>query len=69
MNQQIKELSVAHEHRIEKQASKSAPISIGNDGQLTDEQFEAVKKFVEELGGIENARRAVAALKELGKAA
>ena len=60
---------MAQEHRTEKQASKSAPISIGNDGQLTDEQFAAVKEFVEQLGGIENARRAVAALNELKTAA
>ena len=60
---------MAHEHRTEKQAPKSASISIGNDGELTDEQFTAVKEFVEQLGGIENARRAVAALQELKKAA
>ena len=60
---------MAHHHQNEKQAPKSAPISIGNDGQLTDEQFAAIKEFVEQLGGIENARQAVAALKELGKAA
>lgn len=69
MNQQIKESSVAHEHRIEKQPSKSVPLSIGSEGQLTDEQFAAVKEFIEQLGGIENARRAVAALNELKKAA
>ena len=59
------------ERQRQKQPAK--PISIGNelgsDGELTDEQFAAVKKFVEQLGGIENARRAVAALKELAKAA
>jgi hypothetical protein len=36
---------------------------------LTDEQFAAVKEFIEQLGGIEYARRAVAALQELKKAA
>jgi len=60
---------VAHEHRIEKQATKPVPSSIGNDGQLTHEQFAAVKEFIEQLGGIEHARRAVAALQELKKAA
>lgn len=60
---------MAHQPQYDKQADKSAPISIGNDGQLTDEQFAAVKEFVEQVGGIEQARRAVAALKELGKAA
>lgn len=58
-----------HQRQNEKRPLKSAPVSIGNEGQLTDEQFAAVKEFVEQLGGIENARRAVATLKELGKAA
>ena len=57
----------------QRQERPAKPISIGNelgsDGELTDEQFAAVKKYVEQLGGIENARRAVAALKELAKAA
>lgn len=58
-----------HQRRNEKQTAKSAPPSIGSERQLTDEQFAAVKKYVEELGGIENARRAIAALQELKKAA
>lgn len=29
----------------------------GNEGQLTGEQFAVVREFVEQLGGIENARR------------
>ena len=55
------------ERQRHKQPAK--PISIGSEGELTEEQFAAVKKFVEQLGGIENARRAVTALKELAKAA
>ena len=58
-----------HERQNEKHSTKPASLSIGNEGQLTDEQFAAVKEFVEQLGGIENARRAVAALNELKKAA
>ena len=55
------------ERQRQKQPAK--PISIGSKGELTDEQFAAVKKYVKQLGGIENARRAVTALKELAKAA
>lgn len=40
-----------------------------NSNTLTDGEITAVKEFVEQLGGIENARRAIAALKELKKAA
>ena len=59
------------ERQRQKQPAKPISIGseIGSDGELTDEQFAAVKKYVEQLGGIENARRAVAALKELAKAA
>jgi hypothetical protein len=60
---------VIPQHRIEKQAANRAPISVGNKSQLTEDQLAAIKEFVEQLGGIENARRAVAALQELKKAA
>ena len=43
---------------------------VGGDGkQLTDEQLAAVKEFVAQVGGVENARRAIAAVKESKKAA
>jgi len=58
-----------NEHRPERQTARRASISIGNGEELTKEQAAAVKEFIEQLGGIENARRAVAALKELKKAA
>ncbi len=60
---------MTNQQRTEKPTANQAPISIGNENQLTDEQFAAVKEFIEQLGGIENARRAVAALQELKKAA
>jgi hypothetical protein len=44
-------------------------LAIGHEEHLTDEQLAAVKQFVEEVGGIENARQAIAALKELKTAA
>ena len=57
------------QRRIENQPPNRAPISNGAKSQLTEDQAAAVKEFVEQLGGIENARRAVAALQELKKAA
>lgn len=47
---------------------KHVPVVV-NGEKLTGEQIAAVKEFIEQLGGIENARRAVAALSELKKAA
>lgn len=40
-----------------------------NGEKLSAKQIAAVKEFIEQLGGIENARRAVVALGELKKAA
>lgn len=40
-----------------------------NGESLTAEQLAAVKDFIKQAGGIENARRAIAALGELKKAA
>ena len=40
-----------------------------NDHQLTAEQVDQIKRFIEEAGGIENARQALVALAELQKAA
>ena len=51
------------------QNPNQAPILIGNQSQPSEQQIAAVKEFVEQLGGIENARRAVAALQEPKKAA
>lgn len=56
------------QHPIENSNAHHTP-AVVNGEKLTAEQFAAVKEFIEQLGGIENARRAVAALKELGKAA
>lgn len=39
------------------------------DHQLTDEQLASIKSFIEEVGGIENARQALLALAECQKAA
>jgi hypothetical protein len=39
------------------------------NGQLSPEQLAHIKKFVETVGGIENARQALLALDELQKAA
>ena len=56
------------EERLE-QTEKLLAITIGHDGELSDDQLAAVKEFVLQVGGIENARRTIAALKELKKAA
>lgn len=45
------------------------PNAIDNQCQLTAEQLAAVKAFIEQVGGIENARRAVDAIRESMKAA
>jgi hypothetical protein len=37
--------------------------------RLSDEQVAQVKKFIEEVGGIENARAAIEALDKLRRAA
>jgi hypothetical protein len=58
-----------NEHRIEKATSRRATIVFGNGEELTEDQAAAVKEFIEQLGSIENARRAIAALKELHKKA
>jgi alkylhydroperoxidase/carboxymuconolactone decarboxylase family protein YurZ len=54
--------------KTENSTAKHVPAAI-NGEKLTAEQIAAVKEFIEQLGGIENARRAVAALSELKKAA
>ncbi|HVX15915.1 MAG TPA: hypothetical protein VHC22_32325 [Pirellulales bacterium] len=38
-------------------------------GRLSAEQIENVKKFIEQAGGVENARRAIEALEKLRPAA
>lgn len=56
------------EERLE-QTEKLLAITIGHQSELSDDQLAAVKEFVEQVGGIENARQVIAALKELKKAA
>lgn len=63
MSKRLEELPVADRNQNQSQ------LSIANQSQLSELQIAAVKEFVEQLGGIENARRAVAALQELKKAA
>ena len=54
--------------KFENSTAGQTPIVV-NGEKLTAEQIAAVRGFIEQLGGIENARRAVAALGELKKAA
>jgi hypothetical protein len=54
INQQTEPLGAALEQR---------------DHQLTDEHLASIKAFVEEVGGVENARQALLALTEYQKAA
>lgn len=54
--------------KIENTTAHHTPVVV-NGEKLTGEKLAAVKEFIEQLGGIENARRAVAALGELKKAA
>lgn len=54
--------------KFENSTAHRTPVVV-NGEKLTAEQVAAVKEFIEQLGGIENARRAVAALSELKKAA
>lgn len=54
--------------KIENSTAQHTPVVVHGE-KLSAEQVAAVKEFIEQLGGIENARRAVAALSELKKAA
>lgn len=54
--------------KIENSTAHHTPVVV-NGEKLTGEQIAAVKEFIEQVGGIQNARRAVAALSELKKAA
>lgn len=57
-----------NQQKTENSTALHMPVVV-NGEKLTAEQFAAVKEFIDQLGGIENARRAVAALGELKKAA
>jgi len=56
-----------NQHRNEKPTVRHASIPIGNDDDMIGDDLAAIKQFVEQVGGIENARWAIAALKELKK--
>lgn len=55
--------------RLSTVKTTKAANSLGSVEQLNEQQAAAVKAFIQQVGGIENARRAIAALKELKKAA
>ena len=57
-----------NQQKTEDLTAQHTPVVV-NGEKLTAEQAAAVKEFIEQLGGIENARRAVAALSESKKAA
>jgi hypothetical protein len=52
--------------KIEQQTSA---VEHRGDQQLTDEQVVQVKKFIDQVGGVENARAAIKALEKLWQAA
>jgi len=51
------------------QAPSSTPLHFCHPGQLSKEQMSAIKEFVEQVGGVDNARQALAALLKLEQAA
>ena len=53
--------------KIEHQAMST--IGCRGDHQLSDEQVAQVKRFIEQVGGVENARAAIEALEKLRQAA
>lgn len=55
---------MTNQRQGEGQADQIATTAHGKGDSLTDEQISAVQDFVEQLGGIENARRVIAALNE-----
>jgi hypothetical protein len=55
-------------HPTKNQPTTSA-VEHHGDHQLTAEQMAHIKRFIEEVGGIENARQTLLALDELQKAA
>jgi hypothetical protein len=65
----LRKTNMKNEPRIQETTGNETKIANGKADKLTEAQAAAIKEFVEQLGGIENARRAVAALKELKKAA
>lgn len=53
--------------KIEQKASTAAEHR--DDHQLSDEEVAQVKKFIEQVGGVENARAAIEALEKLRQVA
>ena len=51
------------------QPNASAHVEVIHRGQLSKEQVAAVEKFINQVGGVDNARQALAALLTLEKAA
>jgi hypothetical protein len=56
-------------HTSNDQNAKRGPAEHQGAGQLTAEQVEQVRKFIEEAGGVDNARQAIEALEKLRPAA
>jgi hypothetical protein len=53
----------------DQQANAGRRVEGQGTGQLTSEQIEQVRQFIEQAGGAENARRAIEALEKLRPAA
>ena len=53
----------------EHDAERACAVERQGTSRLTAEQIEHVRKFIEQAGGVENARRAIEALEKLRPAA